>query len=114
LVQQGRLQDGRPAAVVRAEERARIGSGVSGPGSALWVEAEPVDQPEPDEQVTALASEYKTLVVSTLQRRDAWQVIDTVNRVSDPSALADLAGYAPYLDDEQKRQLLETPDVTER
>ena len=37
-----------------------------------------------------------------------------MNRVTDPSTLADLAGYAPYLDDSQKRQLLETPDVAAR
>ena len=36
-------------------------------------------------------------MIATLQRRDAWQVIDTVNQVTDPSTLADLAGYAPYL-----------------
>ena len=37
-----------------------------------------------------------------------------MNRVTDASNLADLAGYAPYLTDEQKMQLLETPDVAER
>ena len=115
IVQMGRLATGEPAAVIRAEHRARIGSGVSGPGTALWVEADELDQPTPDtEEVRALAAEYKALVIATLQRRDAWQVIDTVNKVTDPSALADLAGYAPYLDDSQKRELLETPDVAER
>ena len=114
IVQQGRLATGEPAAVVKAESRARIGSGVPGAGTALWVETEEVESVEPEETVKALASEYKALVVSTLQRRDAWQVIDTVNKVIDPSALADLAGYAPYLDTEQKRQLLETPDVADR
>ena len=53
-------------------------------------------------------------MIATLQRRDAWRVIDTVNRVADPSTLADLAGYAPWLSDERKRELLETPDVVER
>ena len=111
----GRLATGEPAAVIRAEHRARIGAGVSGPGTALWVEAEELDEPTPDtDEVRALASEYKALVIATLQRRDAWQVIDTVNKVTDPSTLADLAGYAPYLDDNQKRQLLETPDVAAR
>jgi ATP-dependent Lon protease len=115
IVQMGRLATGEPAAVIRAEHRARIGAGVSGPGTALWVEAEELDQPTPDtDEVRALAAEYKALVVATLQRRDAWQVIDTVNKVTEPSALADLAGYAPYLDDSQKRELLETPDVAER
>ncbi|CAA9375995.1 MAG: ATP-dependent protease La Type I [uncultured Propionibacteriaceae bacterium] len=115
IVQVGRLATGEPAAVIKAERRVRIGSGVSGPGAALWVEAEEVDELDSDsEELRALAAEYKAMVVATLQRRDAWQVIDTVNKVTDPSALADLAGYAPYLTENQKRQLLETPDVTER
>ena len=49
-----------------------------------------------------------------LQRREAWQIIDFVNKLTDPSQLADTAGYASYLTDVQKRQLLETPDVAER
>ncbi len=115
IVQMGRLQSGEPAAVIKADRRVRIGSGVSGPGTALWVEASELDDSGNDtDEVRDLAAEYKALVIATLQRRDAWQVIDTVNRVNDPSTLADLAGYAPYLDDNQKRQLLETPDVAAR
>jgi ATP-dependent Lon protease len=115
IVQMGRLQSGEPAAVIRAERRVRIGSGVSGPGTALWVEAEEIaESPHDSDEVRKLAGEYKALVIATLQRRDAWQVIDTVNKVTDPSALADLAGYASWLTDNQKRQLLETPDVVER
>jgi ATP-dependent Lon protease len=115
IVQLGRLATGEPAAVIKAEQRVRIGSGVSGPGTALWVEAEELTPTGQDsEAVQKLAADYKALVIATLQRRDAWQVIDTVNRVTDPSALADLAGYAPYLSDSEKRQLLETPDVAER
>ncbi|GAA1433910.1 endopeptidase La [Microlunatus lacustris] len=116
IVQIGRLASGEAAAVIRAEQRVRIGSGVSGPGTALWVEAEEIGTgPAGDgDEVARLAAEYKALVIATLQRRDAWQVIDTVNKVTDPSALADLAGYASWLTDAQKRQLLETPDVAER
>ncbi len=116
IVQMGRLANGQPAAVIRAEHRVRIGSGVSGPGTALWVEAEAVNDADGSDtdEVRKLAADYKALVIATLQRRDAWQVIDTVNQVTDPSTLADLAGYAPYLSDGQKRQLLETPDVAER
>ncbi len=115
IVQLGRLATGQPAAVIRAERRVKIGSGVTGPGAALWVEAEDVleDAAESD-AVRTLAAEYKSLVIASLQRRDAWQVIETVNRVTDASNLADLAGYAPYLSDEQKMHLLETPDVAER
>ncbi len=115
IVQVGRLSGGEPAAVLRAERRVKIGSGVAGAGAALWVEAHEIEDHDADsDEVRALATEYKSLVIATLQRRDAWQVIDTVNRVTDPSSLADLAGYAPYLDDEQKRQLLETPSARER
>ncbi len=115
IVQVGRLSSGEPAAVLRAERRVKIGSGVAGAGAALWVEAHDIEDTDADsDEVRALATEYKSLVIATLQRRDAWQVIDTVNRLTDPSSLADLAGYAPYLDDEQKRQLLETPSARER
>jgi ATP-dependent Lon protease len=114
IEQIGRLPGGASAAVLRAVARARIGSGVSGPGAALWVEAEPADDPEPSESVRELAAEYKRLVIAILQRRNAWQVIDSVQRVSDPSELADLAGYASYLSLEQKRELLETPAAAER
>ncbi|WP_280329054.1 endopeptidase La [Nocardia wallacei] len=114
IEQVGRMRGGAPAAVLKAEQRAKIGHGVTGPGAALWVEAEPVETPEPDGRTKELAAEYKKLVVSVLQRREAWQVIDAVNRLTDPSALADTAGYAPYLTDEQKRELLGTPDVAAR
>ncbi|WP_026343934.1 endopeptidase La [Nocardia sp. BMG111209] len=114
IEQVGRMRGGAPAAVLKAEQRAKIGHGVTGPGAALWVEAEPVDPAPADGRVKELAAEYKKLVVSVLQRREAWQVIDVVNQLTDPSALADTAGYAPYLNDEQKRQLLDTPDVTTR
>ena len=114
IVQLGRLQNGDPAAVLKADRRVKIGSGVSGPGTALWIEAEELDPVFETDEIRALAEEYKHLLVATLQRRDAWQVIDTVNKVTDASALADLAGYASWLTDEQKRELLETPYVADR
>jgi len=109
----GRFSGGAAAAVLKAESRGRIGSGVTGPGAALWVEVEPVTEHVTD-HARELAEEYKRLVVAVLQRREAWQVIDTVNQMDDPSAISDAAGYAPYLSADRKRQLLETPDVEER
>ena len=114
IEQVGRMAGGAPAAVLRAGRRARIGTGVSGPGAALWVQAELVDDEPPTERSKELAAEYKSLVIANLQKRDAWQVIDSVERMTDPSALADSAGWAPYLTAEQKRQVLETPDVATR
>jgi ATP-dependent Lon protease len=115
LEQVGRLPNGEKAAVVRGEGRAQIGSGVTGPGSALWVEATPVD-----ETVTApgkaaeLAKEYKALVVGILQQRGAWQVVDSVQQITDPGQLADTAGWASYLDLDHKAQLLAEIDVIKR
>lgn len=113
IVQIGRMVGG-PAAVVRGESRAHIGAGATGPGAALWVEVTEVTEPEATEETFKLAAEYKKLLLAMLQRREAWQIIDFVNQLSDPSALADTAGYASYLTQVQKRQLLETPDVAAR
>src|SRR4051794_33156417 len=109
----GRFSGGAAAAVLKADQRARIGSGVPGPGAALWVEVEPVHETVSD-RARELAEEYKRVVVAVLQRREAWQIIDQVHQMSGPSLIADAAGYAPYLSDEQKRELLETPDVEQR
>jgi ATP-dependent Lon protease len=112
--QLGKLPGGEPAAVLRAVSRARVGSGVTGPGSALWVKAEVLDEVSGGEVVSELTREYKNVVVSILQQRGAWQVIDSVQRISEPGELADMAGYAPYLSIEQKLWLLETVDVGQR
>src|SRR3954452_7946574 len=74
IEQVGRFAGGSPAAVLKAEKRARIGSGVAGPGAALWVEVEPIDEQVTD-RARELAEEYKRLVVAVVQRREAWQVI---------------------------------------
>ena len=49
---------------------------------------------QPTPRAEELASEYKALVIAILQQRGAWQVIDVVEQMTDPSALADRAGYA--------------------
>ncbi|HYO01303.1 MAG TPA: endopeptidase La [Mycobacterium sp.] len=114
IVQVGRIPGGGAAAVVRGEKRAHIGSGTTGPGAALWVEVTEASDAEPTDETKALGAEYKKLLLAMLQRREAWQIVDVVNKISDPSALADTAGYASYLTDVQKRQLLETEDVADR
>jgi ATP-dependent Lon protease len=112
--QVGRLPSGEPAAVLRAVQRVRVGAGVTGPGAALWVEATPVEDTAPTPKTDELVATFRSLVVSVLQARGAWQVIDTVQQISDPGQLADTAGYAPYLDVTQKQWLLETADVDAR
>ena len=114
ILQVGRIAGGGIAAVVRGERRAQIGAGASGPGAALWVEVTEVPEADATDEIKALTAEYKKLLLAMLQRREAWEIIDYVNRLTDPSALADTSGYASYLTNAQKRQLLETVDVAER
>jgi ATP-dependent Lon protease len=114
LEQVGRLPSGERAAVVRGEGRGQIGSGVTGPGAALWVEATPIPDPPVTGKATELAKEYKALVIGILQQRGAWQVIDSVQQITDPGQLADTAGWASYLDLDHKSQLLAETDPVKR
>ena len=114
VTQIGRLPSGEPAAVLRATSRARIGGGTVGPGATLWVEAEPLAEAAPSQRARELAAEYKSVITSILTDRGAWQVADAVQRMSEPSELADAAGYASWLDEPAKLRLLETLDVETR
>src|SRR5437868_1864027 len=114
VTQIGRLPSGEPAAVLRATARARIGTGVPGPGAALWVEVETIDVPAATGRARELATEYKHVLTSILQQRQAYQVIDSVQKMTDPSELADAAGYASWIETADKVRLLETVDVAER
>ncbi|MGP4111228.1 endopeptidase La [Streptomyces sp. 4N509B] len=115
--QVGRLSGGDPGALVRGLGRVRIGSGTTGPGAALWVEGtavtESVPTPLPAE-VAELVREYKALTTSWLRKRGAWQVVDRVQQIEEVPALADNAGYLPFLRPEQRVTLLETVDPVER
>ena len=46
----GTLPNGTSALVIRAINRARVGSGVVGAGEALWLTADPVEEGEPTER----------------------------------------------------------------
>jgi ATP-dependent Lon protease len=109
----GRVPGGKSAVLLRGTSRATVGRMADGPGAARWVHAD--DAPEiSDERAQKLASEYKSVVISVLQQRGGWQMIDAVQAVEDASAIADLSGNAPYLSTEQKLELLTTLDVATR
>jgi len=112
--QEGRLPNGKPGAVIRAVSRVKIGAGTVGPGAALWVHGTVAEEPPASPRATELAKEYRGLAAAILQKRGAWQVVDVLNRITDPSALADSSGYASYLSTEQKSELLETIDPEQR
>ncbi|WP_216210559.1 endopeptidase La [Amycolatopsis aidingensis] len=110
----GRVPGGGTAALVRGTRRAFVGETGTGQGAARWVHAEEAVEPPTGERATELAAEFKSVVVSMLQQRGVWQMLDAVQQVEQPSAIADLAGNAPYLSAAQKLELLRTLDVTER
>jgi ATP-dependent Lon protease len=112
--QVGRMPGGEPGAVLRGVARVRIGAGTTGPGAALWVEGSVIEETGRGSRADELASQYKSLVMAVLGKRGAWQVSDMVQQIGDPSAMADQAGYAPYLTAEQKLTLLQTADLVKR
>ncbi|QVQ54006.1 endopeptidase La [Spiractinospora alimapuensis] len=117
LVEQvGRTPKGEPAAVLRGTARARVGAGTTGPGAALWVNATTYED-EPGSvpgKLAELAREFKTVFSTYLQKRGAWQILDSVQQLDDPAALADRAGYAPFLSTQHKLELLESRDLADR
>jgi ATP-dependent Lon protease len=112
--QVGRMPGGEPGAVIRGVSRVRVGSGTTGPGAALWVEGTVIEETGRGPRADELAKEYKSLVIAALQQRGAWQVVDVIQQIDDPSAMADRAGYASYLTADQKLELLETADLVKR
>src|SRR5215468_6844544 len=100
--------------VVEQTGRVRIGTGTVGPGAALWVEGTVVDEPPATARAQELAREYRGIAAAILQKRGAWQVVEMLQNITDPSALADSAGYASYLKLEQRKELLETIDPEQR
>ncbi len=69
IEQIGRLPGGGKAAVIRTTARARIGAGTTGPGAALWVQAEVVEETGADEVSKDTIRDYKAVIASILQQR---------------------------------------------
>ena len=101
------------AVAIRGDRRATIGTGVPGTGDALWVEAEPIVEPEPPQAVNELAREYRA-VREHPHTRGARRMAAQLREITDPSRLADVSGYSPDLSLSQKVEVLETLDVEER
>ncbi len=109
------LPTGAEAFTIRGEYRARLGSGQADIGGALWVKADPINEPEPpSERAQELAREYRAMLENLVESRGVPQVVQFLRAARTPGHLADLAGYSPDLTTEQKLQVLETVDLEER
>jgi ATP-dependent Lon protease len=114
VMEEGDLPGGLPAVAIRGDRRAVIGTGVPGTGDALWVEAEPLSEPEPSPAAQELAREYRAVLENILHGRGAGRIAAQLRDITEPSRLADVAGYSPDLSLSQKVEVLETLDVEAR
>ena len=114
VMEEGDLPGGLPAVAIRGDGRAVIGTGVPGTGDALWVEAEPLTEPEPTAAAHELAREYRAVLENILHSRGAGRIAAQLREITEPSRLADVSGYSPDLSLTQKVEVLETLDVEAR
>lgn len=108
------LPDGTPAITIRAHQRARVGAGVIGATSGLWVEAEPIEDPASTPDHELLAEEYRAAAGALLEKVGGRRLSGALREITSPGALADSVAYWPELSIERRITLLETVDVTER
>ncbi len=111
-----RLPGGARAATLQGLHRGVAGAAHTLPDGRLFVEVDdhPDDVPV-DGRTRNLEREYRAVVEEILELRgDDGRVAAFVRSITEPGSLADTAGYSPDLSYEQKVQLLQTLDVTER
>jgi ATP-dependent Lon protease len=111
-----RLPGGGRAVALEGLYRGRVGAASTGPDGNLRVEVEPHPDDQPvDGKTRELERNYRAVVEELLELRgDDGRVAAFVRSIIEPGALADTAGYSPDLTYEQKVELLETLDVSER
>jgi ATP-dependent Lon protease len=116
VVESMRLPGGGRGAVLQGESRGVLGAASSDSLGRLRVAAEERQDDAPvDGRTRALEREYRAVVEEILELRGADErVASFLRSIVQPGALADTAGYSPDLTFEQKVQLLEELDVTER
>jgi ATP-dependent Lon protease len=111
-----RLPGGATAVAIEGLHRGIAGAAETDAQGRLLVEVEERKDGIPtDERTRELGAEYRAVVEELLELRgDDGRIQSFVRSISDPGPLADTSGYAPDLNFEQKVQLLEAVDVTER
>ncbi|HEY1590430.1 MAG TPA: endopeptidase La [Solirubrobacteraceae bacterium] len=111
-----RLPGGARAVTLQGLHRGVAGAAHTLPDGRLFVEVEEHPDDEPvDGRTRNLEREYRAVVEEILELRgDDGRIQAFVRSISEPGSLADTAGYSPDIGYEQKLELLQTLDVTER
>jgi len=111
-----RLPGGARAVALQGLHRGVAGAAQTLPDGRLFVDVDehPDDVPV-DGRTRNLEREYRAVVEEILELRgDDGRVAAFVRSITEPGSLADTSGYSPDLRYEQKIELLQTLNVTER
>src|SRR3954467_672052 len=116
VVDHVRLPGGGRAVELSGLHRGIAGAAQTGIRGELRVDVEErTDEVPVDGRTRDLEREYRAVVEELLELRgDDGRVAQFVRSISEPGTLADTSGYSPDPSFEQKVELLETVDVTER
>ncbi|HEX8123111.1 MAG TPA: endopeptidase La [Solirubrobacteraceae bacterium] len=117
VVETVRLPGGARGAALEGQGRGVIVGAAQpdGQGRLRVAVTEHTDVDPADGRTRELERDYRAVVEEILEERGADERVAAFLRaVVEPGALADTSGYAPDLTFEQKVELLETVDVTER
>src|SRR5437660_1561751 len=111
-----RLPAGGRAVSLQGLHRGIAGAAQTLPNGRLYVEVEEKSDDVPvDGRTRNLEREYRAVVEEILELRgDDGRVSAFLRSITEPGALADTSGYSPDLSYENKVELLQTVDVTER
>jgi len=111
-----RLPGGGHAVALNGLHRGIAGAARADVSGELRVEVTPhPDEAPVDGKTRNLEREYRAVVEELLELRgDNGRVSAFLRSISEPGALADTSGYSPEITYEDKVDLLETLDVTER
>ena len=111
-----RLPGGGRAVQLSGVARGVVGAGSSDAQGRLFVEVdERTDDVPVDGRTRNAEREYRAVVEEIQELRGAdRRVAEFLRAIGDPGPLADTIGYAPDVSFEEKVEVLETLDVTER
>src|SRR5581483_3203000 len=113
-----RLPGGARAVALQGLHRGIAGAAHTMPDGRLYVEVE--EQPDATEgtldgHTRNLEREYRALIEEILELRgDDGRISAFVRSITEPGALADTSGYSPDLSYDQKVELLQATDISER
>jgi ATP-dependent Lon protease len=111
-----RLPGGARAVALSGLHRGTAGAAHTMPDGRLFVEVdEHPDEVPVDGRTRNLEREYRAVVEEILELRgDDGRIQAFVRSITEPGVLADTSGYSPDISYENKIELLQTLDVTER